>query len=130
MKVVEPNKKKEKGVLAKLIKAIRNSKPTDKKYLVVTVAFYDGTDKHFTLTPFKKQGIINELVNLAKGKMVTGGDAFSDAMATNFIPGKRVKSFFITDRGEFNNKERSKFAKNILTRINKKREGAFSHMFT
>ena len=40
IKVIKTTKKEEKkGVLAKLIKAIRNSKPTKTKYIVVTVNF-------------------------------------------------------------------------------------------
>ena len=107
IRVVKATKKETKGVLGKLIRAIRNSKPTDTKYVVVTVQVYDGTVKHFRLTPFKKQDMINQLIDISKGKSVTSSDAFSDAMVSHFVPGKRIKSYFITDRGEFNNKERT-----------------------
>ena len=76
-----------------------------------------------TLTPFKKQDIIDQLIELSRGKESRDG-VFSDAIAMHFQPGKRVKSFVMKDRESFDKTEKA-YAKNSLTRINKKREGAF-----
>ena len=67
-KSVKKSTRKEKGKLGNLIKAIHNSNPVKDKYVVAVVEFYDGGSKHFTITPFNKEKIIEHLRELSKGK--------------------------------------------------------------
>ena len=66
-KAVKKSARKEKGKLGNLIKAIHNSDPVKDKYVVAIVDFYDGGSKHFTITPFNKEKVIEHLTDLTKG---------------------------------------------------------------
>ena len=96
------------------------------KYVVANVVFYDYSSKHFTITPFNKEKIIEHLRDLSKGKEVKGEVYFSDAVGDYFIPGKRVRSFKLISKKAFDIEEKAKYEKNSKKRINKKREGPSS----
>jgi len=112
------------GKLGNLISKIKNLKPSGKQYLVATVEFYNGPVKHFTITPNNQMKIIDELINLSMGKMITTGNGFSDDMA-KMLPGKKIKSFTIEDKVDFIKKEKTNYAKNMFKKYNKKRQGGF-----
>ena len=124
-KAIKKEGKKEKGKLRQLIKAIHSADPMKDKYIVANVEFYDGGSKHFTITPFNKEKIIEHLRDLSKGTEVKGEVHYSDAVGDTFIPGKRVKSFKLTSQKAFDEEEKAKWSKNRAKKINKKREGAF-----
>ena len=71
-KKIKKEAKKDKGKLRQLIKAIHSADPVKDKYIVANVEFYDGASKHFTITPFNKEKIIEHLRDLSKGKQVQG----------------------------------------------------------
>ena len=71
--------------------------------------FYDGGSKHFTITPFNKESIIEHLRELSKGKEVKGEVYFSDAVGDYFLPGKRIKSFKRVDRKSFDMAEKATY---------------------
>ena len=77
---IKKQSKKDKGKLKQLIKAIHSADPVKDKYIVANVEFYDGGSKHFTITPFNKEKIIEHLRDLSKGKEVKGEVYFSDAV--------------------------------------------------
>ena len=122
-KKIKKEAKKDKGKLRQLIKAIHSADPVKDKYIVANVEFYDGADKHFTITPFNKEKIIEHLRDLSKGKQVQGEVYFSDAVGDYFIPGKRVKSFKLVSKKAFDIEEKAKYEKNSKKRINKKARG-------
>ena len=100
-KKIKKEAKKDKGKLRQLIKAIHSADPVKDKYVVANVEFYDGGSKHFTITPFNKEKIIEHLRDLSKGKEVKGEVYFSDAVGDYFIPGKRVRSFKLISKAAF-----------------------------
>ena len=71
-KKIKKEAKKDKGKLRQLIKAIHSADPVKDKYIVANVEFYDGASKHFTITTFNKEKIIEHLRDLSKGKQVQG----------------------------------------------------------
>ena len=103
---VKKESKKDKGKLRQLIKAIHSADPVKDKYVVANVEFYDGGSKHFTITPFNKEKIIEHLRDLSKGKEVKGEVYFSDAVGDYFIPGKRVRSFKLISKAAFDKEEK------------------------
>ena len=113
------------GKLKQLLKAIQSAEPTKTKYIVVTVEFYQDSTKLFTLTPFNKGDVIEQIKDLTRSKEIQGEVRFSDAVGDIFVPGKRIKAFKLTDRNSFEQTEKSKWQKNRLTRINKRRKGGF-----
>ena len=127
-KVKEIGKKVKKeargGKLKQLLKAIQSAEPTKEKYIVVTVEFYQDATKLFTLTPFNKSDVIEQIKDLTRSKEIQGEVRFSDAVGDIFVPGKRIKSFKLTDRNAFEQTE-NQSGKNRLTRINKRRKGGF-----
>ena len=111
--------------MKQLLKAIQSAEPTKSKYIVVTVEFYGDANKLFTLTPFNKPDVIEQIKDLTRSKEIQGEVRFSDAVGDIFVPGKRIKSFKLTDRNSFQQTEKSKWQKNRLTRINKRRKAGF-----
>ena len=77
--------KKDKGKLGQLIKAIHGADPLKDKYVVANVEFYDGGSKHFTITPFNKEKIIEHLRELSKGKEVKGEVYVPDAVGVTLF---------------------------------------------
>ena len=128
-KKVRKESQKDKGKLGKLIKAIHSADPLKDKYVVATVEFYDGGSKHFTITPFNKEKIIEHLRELSKGKEVKGEVYFSDAVGDYFIPGKRVRSFKLVSKDAFDKEEKDKYTKNTTKQIKKSVRAHSSHMF-
>ena len=94
-KAVKKSARKEKGKLGILIKAIHNANPVKDKYWVAVVEFYDGGSKHFTITPFNKEKIIEHLTELSKGKEMHEDADYSGKVADIFIPGKTRQIFQI-----------------------------------
>ena len=81
---IKKQSKKDKGKLKQLIKAIHSADPVKDKYIVANVEFYDGASKHFTITPFNKEKIIETLRDLSQAKQVRGEAVdFSDAGGVN-----------------------------------------------
>ena len=67
-RVQRVDKKKDKGKLGEIVASIEKSKPTKEKYIVVTVDFYEAPIRHFIVTPFNKDKIIEQLRYLTKTK--------------------------------------------------------------
>ena len=86
------------GKLKQLLKAIQSAEPTKTKYIVVTVEFYQDSTKLFTLTPFNKNDVVEQIKDLTRSKEIQGEVRFSDAVGDIFVPGKRIKAFKLTDR--------------------------------
>ena len=108
-----------------LLKAIQSAEPTKEKYIVVNVEFYKDPNKLFTITPFNKSNVIEQIIDLTKSKEIQGEVRFSDAVGDIFVPGKRIKSFKLTDRKTFEQVEKGKYEKNRTKKINKRRKGGF-----
>ena len=107
-KKIKKSEQKQKGQLGQLIKAITNAEPTKSKYVVISVDFYDSPTKNFTVTPFNKGDIIQQLRDLTKGKEIRGEVYYSDAVGDMFIPGMRIKKFRILKRGAFGEEQKAK----------------------
>ena len=89
------------GKLKQPLKAIQNAEPTKSKYIVVAVEFYGDSNKLFTISPFNKDDIIKQIKDLTRSREIQGEVRFSDAVGDVFVPGKRIKSFKLTDRNSF-----------------------------
>ena len=98
-----------------LLNAIQSAEPTKEKYIVVNVEFYKDPNKLFTITPFNKSNVIEQIIELTKSKEIQGEVRFSDAVGDIFVPGKRIKSFKLTNRKTIEHTE-NKWERN---RINK-----------
>ena len=88
-----------------------------------------GGSKHFTITPFNKEKIIEHLRELSKGKEVKGEVYFSDAVGDYFIPGKRVRSFKLVSKDAFDKEEKDKYTKTQSNESIKSVRAHSSHMF-
>ena len=117
-RVQRVDKKKDKGKLVEIVASIEKSKPTKDKYIVVTVDFYEAPIRHFIVTPFNKDKIIEQLRYLTRTKEV-GTEFIGSGEVASLKPGMRIKSFFLSNRDSF----KSKFSK--VNIFKKKREGSF-----
>ena len=120
-------KSRKKSQLKQLMEAIKNAKPEADQYIVLNIKFTDGDTKYSTITPQKKDKIIEEIINLTTNKENLEAYGFSDA-AMVLIKGKTIKEFSLDTRTNFEKSQTSLFVKNNEKRINKKRTGGFSHI--
>ena len=115
-------KSRKKSQLKQLIEAIKNTKPEAEQYIILNIKFTDGTTKYSTITPQKKDKIIEEIINMTTNKEQLEAYGFSDA-ALVLIKGKTIKEFSLDTRTNFEKSQKSLFVKNNEKRINKKRTG-------
>ena len=112
-------KSRKKSQLKQLIEAIKNTKPEAEQYIILNIKFTDGTTTYSTITPQKKDKIIEEIINMTTNKEQLEAYGFSDA-ALVLIKGKTIKEFSLDTRTNFEKSQKSLFVKNTEKRINKK----------
>ena len=114
-KRVKKATRKDKGKLGELVAKIDESEPTREKYIVITVEFYDAPERHFIVTPFNKEKIIDSLRYLTKTKEV-GQEFIGSGEVASLKPGMRIKSFKLSTKESF----RQKVATKVCLRKNEK----------
>ena len=109
--------RKDKGKLGDLVQSIEKSNPTRDQYIVVTVDFYGAPVRHFIVTPFNKEKIMDTLRYLTKTKEV-GQEFIGSGEVASLKPGMRLRDYFLSSRDNFKKSCHDKLFK-------RKREGDF-----
>ena len=110
--------------LKELLATIQDAKLKADGYYVVKVEFYKAPTKYFTLTPGKRQKIIDELMDLSMDKEFVEGHAFSD-VSMHLRQGHVIKSFEVIEKNNFKSNQEAKYTKNLNRKTYKKRSGGF-----
>ena len=106
-KRVKKATRKDKGKLGELVEEIDKREPTREKYIVVTVEFYDAPVRHFIVTPFNKEKIIDTLRYLTKTKEV-GQEFIGSGEVASLKPGMRIKKYVLFSQDSFKQKVATK----------------------
>ena len=85
------------------MQSIEKSNPTREQYIVVTVDFYGAPVRHFIVTPFNKEKIIETLRYLTKTKEV-GQEFIGSGELASLKPGMKIKGYLLSTRDNFRKK--------------------------